>query len=178
MKKIKIALVLFTSIVTSWIGLAQDAKTQVNVDFKIRNLGINVDGRFNTSSITSNFSSQDLSQWVLYGYVDVNSIDTDNKKRDKHLLEEEYFDVSTYPKIELEATNFIKTSENNYKVTVNLTIKRTTKSLVIPVEIIGDSSNFKLKSNFEINRKHFGVGGSSLILSNTVKIYVDFTLNN
>ena len=55
MKKIKITLVLFTSMMLSFVSFAQDAKTLVSVDFKIRNLGIHVDGRFNKSSITTNF---------------------------------------------------------------------------------------------------------------------------
>lgn len=171
-------LVVVTSMMLSFVGFAQDVKTQVSVDFKIRNLGIHVDGRFNKSSITTNFTDPDPSKWMLSGTVETNSIDTDNEKRDKHIKEEDYFDVVNYPQITLEATKFKKISETKYDVTVSLTIKKTTKTLTIPVEIIGDGNSFKLRSDFEINRRDFDVGGSSLILSNTVKISVNYYLNN
>ena len=101
MKKIKIALVLFIGFTFSFIGNTQDLKTQVSVDFKIRNLGINVDGLFKNATITTNFNAQDVSQWTLCGSVKVNSITTGNKKRDKHLLEDDYFDANIYPEIVL-----------------------------------------------------------------------------
>ncbi|WP_456441979.1 YceI family protein [Psychroserpens sp.] len=171
MKKIKIALILFISLTFSFIG-----NTQVSVDFKIRNLGINVDGFFKNATITTNFNSQDVSQWTLSGSVKVNSITTGNKKRDSHLLEEDYFDVNTYPEINIVATNFKKTSEANYEVTVKLTIKKTTKTIKIPMLISNDKRSLMLKTYFEIDRRDYGVGGSSFVLSDTVKINVNYTL--
>ncbi|WP_299223400.1 YceI family protein [uncultured Psychroserpens sp.] len=176
MKKIKIILILCMSILFSFVGGAQDLITQISVDFKIRNLGINVDGTFNNATITTNFKTKDISKWTLSGSVETASIYTENDKRDTHLRAEDYFDVSTYPKITLEAKNFKKISENNYEVTVNLTIKKTTKTIIIPMEITNNDSGSTLKAYFEINRRHYGVGGSSFILSNTVKINVNHTL--
>ena len=172
MKKIKIALVLFIGLTFSFIG-----NTQVSVDFKIRNLGINVDGFFKTATITTNFETQDVPQWTLSGSVKVNTITTGNKKRDKHLLEDDYFDANTFPEINIEATNFKKTSaEANYKVTVRLTIKKTTKTFEIPMLIVNDKRSTILKTYFEIDRRDYGVGGSSFFLSDTVKINVNYTL--
>jgi polyisoprenoid-binding protein YceI len=155
---------------------AQDLKTQLSVDFKIRNLGLNVDGFFKTATITSNFKSEDTSQWTLSGSLKVNTINTGNKKRDKHLLEEDYFDANTYPEINIEATNFKKTSEANYKVTVRLTIKKTTKTFQIPMLIANDNRSLILKTYFEIDRRDYDVGGRSFVLSDTVKINVNYTL--
>jgi len=176
MKKIKIALVLFIGFTFSFIGNSQDLKTQISVDFKIRNLGINVDGFFKNATITTNFKAQDISQWTLSGNVKVNSIATGNKKRDEHLLEDDYFNAKTYPEIVIEATNFKKVSENKYDVTVILTIKETTKTIIIPMQIINSDNNLKLNTYFEINRRDYGVGGSSFVLSDTAKINVNYTL--
>nr|WP_321233870.1 YceI family protein [uncultured Psychroserpens sp.] len=176
MKKIKTALVLFTGLMLSFIGNAQDLKTQISVDFKIKNLGINVDGFFKSATITTNFNAKDISQWTLSGSVKVNSISTGNKKRDAHLLEVDYFDANTYPEIVIEANNFKKVSENNYDVTLNLTIKKTTKTITIPMQIIDNDSSLTLKTYFEINRRDYGVGGSSFVLSSIAKINVNHTL--
>ena len=176
MKKIKIALVLFTGIMLSFTGIAQELKTQVSVEFKIRNLGINVDGYFGNATVTTNFNSEDVLQWELSGNVKTSSITTGNKKRDAHLLEDDYFDANTYPEIVIEATNFKKVSKNMYDVTIKLTIKKTTKTITIPIEIIDGDDSLILKAYFEINRRDYGVGGSSLVLSNTAKINVNYTL--
>lgn len=173
----KIVVVLITSMMLSLIGFAQDANTKVSVDFKIRNLGMNVDGQFDKTFIKTNFTSQDLKQWILYGNVGVKSINTDNEKRDLHLKSGDYFDSATYPEIIIEATDFKNTSKNKYDVTVNLTIKRTTKSVTIPMEIINSKDRINLKAYFEINRLDFEVGDSSFVMSNTVKINISYILN-
>ncbi|MFK7783084.1 YceI family protein [Psychroserpens sp.] len=176
MKKIKIICVFLSFLLTP-VVYAQDLNSQISVDFKIRNLGLNVNGFFEKATITSNFNDEDIAQWSLSGSVDVNSITTGNKKRDKHLLKDDYFDVETYPEIVIEATNFKKTSSKaNYEVTVNLTIKKTTKTIKIPMLIANDKRSLTLKTYFEINRRNFGVGGSSFILSDTVKININYTL--
>ena len=172
----KIILILITSLVFTVTGFAQEVDTTVAVDFKIRNLGMNVDGHFDTTSITSNFTSKDITQWVLFGNVVVNTIDTDNKKRDTHLKSDDYFDSTAYPEIKIEATNFKKTGEKKYDVTVNLTIKKTTRSIEVPMEIISNKDGINLKAYFEINRLNFEVGESSFVLSNTVKINIGYTL--
>lgn len=177
MKK-KVSLLLFAMVFSSAISIAQNQNTEISVDFKIRNIGINVDGRFNTATITTNFKNKDYQDWVLEGSIPVNTIDTDNKARDKHLLEADYFDAIKYPLITVKSKSFTKVSPQNYEVLVDLKIKDVVKSMVIPVEIIGDTNSFKLRSDFEINRRDFNVGGGSLILSSTVKISVKYNLNN
>ncbi|SDR72799.1 Polyisoprenoid-binding protein YceI [Formosa sp. Hel1_31_208] len=178
MKKTHSIIMLIVSLAVSLTSLAQTKTTEITVDFKIRNLGINVDGYFKKASITTNFTSDDSSNWLLYGTVDTGSIDTDNKKRDAHLLKDDFFDVENYPEITLKVTSFQKVSETTYDALVNLTIKGITKAMKIPIEIIGDINSFKLRSNFEINRRDFDVGGGSLILSNTVKIRVNYLFKN
>lgn len=174
MKKTKRIQILFTSVAILVLGFSQDLSAQSSVEFKIRNLGFNVEGYFSEVEIESNFLREDVSQWRLSGNVKVNSINTDNKKRDEHLLTDDYFDAKTYPKITLEATNFKKTASNKYDVKFNLTIKNTTKSIIIPM-IIYNEDALKLNCYFEINRLDFGVGESSFVMSNTVKINISFT---
>ncbi len=175
MKKIKMTLVLFTGLMLPFISIAQDVKSETSIDFEIRNLGINVDGNFTDASIKTNFTNDDVSQWRLSATVNVNSINTDNNKRDEHLLKADYFDANTYSKITLDTTNFKKISKNKYDVTVNLTIKNTTKTITIPMQIIKEDEGLNLKMAFELNRRDYGVGGRSFILSNTVKIVVNYT---
>lgn len=172
----KTSLTLLVSLLLSITVFSQELETKVSVDFEIRNIGINVDGHFDTASITTNFTSQEISDWVLSGNVLVNTIDTGNKKRDTHLNSDDYFDSSTYPEITIEATNFKKTAENKYDVTLNVTIKKITKSIAVPMEIINNANRLNLNTYFEINRLDYEVGESSFVMSNTVKININYTL--
>ena len=60
----------------------------------------------------------------------VESINTDNEKRDEHLKSAEFFDASKFATITFKSTSF-KKSGKNYKVKGNLTLHGVTK----PVEL-------------------------------------------
>lgn len=160
----------------SCIVFSQQTANKATVNFAIKNFSFNVNGTFKTTEVIADFSDTDFTNWHLKGSTKVKSIDTGINKRDAHLLETDYFDANTYPEITLEATNFEKTSENTYNVTVNLTIKDITKQLVIPITINNNGDTYNIQSNFEINRLDFKVGSKSIPLSNTVKISVNTTV--
>lgn len=175
-QKINFLFFLISSLCFFKTSFAQDSKTQISVDFIIKNFGINVDGFFGDVSISNKFSSQDISKWQLEGIIKAGSIKTSNSKRDKHLLDADYFDVATYPEIKLVATNFKQVSKTKYDVEAELTIKAITKSITIPMDIIDSNNNLILQTNFEINRRDYNVGGRSFSMSNNVKLKVKYNL--
>ena len=59
---------------------------------------------------------------------------------------------------------------NRYNVEGVLTIKGISKTVKFELITSEKGNNIELKCNFEINRKNYNVGGSSLILSNNVKL--------
>lgn len=148
-------------------GFAQES----SIDFVIRNLGINVDGHFDTFTITTRFDASNQLE-KLSGEIKANSIETGIDSRDEHLLEEDYFYVSKYPSIVLESTEIKKQSENNYTVKASLRLKGKTKQVSFPLKVVISDNSRKISANFEINRKDFNVGGSSFVMSKTVKINV------
>jgi polyisoprenoid-binding protein YceI len=145
---------------------------ETSVDFKIKNIGMYVNGTFTEATVSSNFNTKNLEESYINATINVNSINTKNTKRDKHLLKDDFFDVEKYTTIKLVSTKIEKVSENNYKLKAKLTIKKTTKSIVIPLEVVEDDRSITIKSNFSLNRRDYGVGGSSWVLSNTVKIRI------
>ncbi|WP_431157119.1 YceI family protein [Winogradskyella poriferorum] len=155
-------------ILLSFFGTAQKTNS---IDFVIRNLGINVDGHFNTFQINTNFNAE--GELVsIYGKIDVKSIKTGIDSRDEHLLEEDYFHENKFKHITLKSTSIIKSSENNYRVSAELSIKGKTKEIKIPVLVETIKNSKLITSSFEINRRDFDVGGSSFVMSKTVKIEV------
>jgi len=146
--------------------------TNITVTFKIKNIGIYIDGTFSEVTVSSNFKSENLEGSYINATINVNSITTKNAKRDKHLLKDDFFDVANYTTIKLVSSKIEKISENNYKLIANLTIKKTTKSIEIPIEVNENDTSISIKSNFNLNRRDYKVGGKSWVLSNTVKIQI------
>lgn len=164
---------------TSFETLTKANQTLVSsVTFKIKNAGIGVDGSFKGFQGTVNFNPDDLSSSKFNVSVESKTIDTDNKTRDNHLREDEYFDVEKYPNISMKSTKIEKVSENKYKATFDLTLKGKTKSVSFPFSYTKTSTGYKLNGSFEIDRRDYNVGGSSWILSDDVKIVVDLEVKN
>ena len=156
--------------------LTAQNNSATTVNFKIKNIGVYVKGTFSKASITSNFDKNDLENSYINAVVEINSINTNNKKRDKHLLESDYFDVNNYKQMKLVSSKIEKVSVNNYKLTGVLTIKKQRKIVSIPLVIREDNQTLTMDANFELNRRDYGVGGSSWVMSNTVKINVKYSL--
>ncbi len=148
-------------------------KTSVN--FKIKNMGFTVQGKFKRVTISSNFNSNNLENSFINAVISVNSIDTDNKKRDKHLINKDFFETATYPSIKLTSTKINKISAKNYQLTGTLTIKNVSKKIVVPLQVVETVNSITIQSSFSVNRLDYGVGKSSWTLSDTVKIQLVYT---
>lgn len=144
------------------------------IDFTIKNLGFNVAGEFKSSSVSGNIDLQNPSQTKLSAILVVSTIDTDNDSRDEHLLAAEYFDASSFPNIEFDSLSFTPKDGDNYTLTGNLKIKGTTKKVSIPLAYTAQNRGGILKGSLTINRRDFGVGGRSMILSS--KVLISFEL--
>ena len=105
-----------------------------NVKFTVTHLVISeVEGYFKNfkGSITSN--NADFNDASVDFSVDINSINTDNENRDKHLKSDDFFNAEQYPNMTFKSTSFKKVSGNKYKLTGNLTIRNITKTVTFDV---------------------------------------------
>jgi polyisoprenoid-binding protein YceI len=150
------------------LGCAQNTSS---IDFVIRNFGISVDGHFNTFTVNATFNSVGLLENIL-AEIRVASVNTGIDSRDEHILEKDYFHAEKYELIRLQSETISKKAVNSYEVEAKLSIKGKTKTITIPVTVIKTANNYKITSNFEINRQDFNVGGGSFLMHKTVKINV------
>lgn len=100
MKLYKIALATVLATGALYAGNYTIDKAHSSVGFKVKHMMIsNVKGKFGVFSgnIVYNEKAKNLTK--LDGKVDVESIDTDNEKRDAHLKSADFFDVKKYPNI-------------------------------------------------------------------------------
>ena len=170
--------VLLMIMVTIGKGHAQEwnqDNLKTSVTFKIKNFGVTVNGRFHKIAIKTNLDTYKFSESYLNASIAVPSIATGIVDRDKHLLEEEYFNASTYHNITFVTTKIEKSTQGTYFLRANLTIKGITKKVTVPINFQQTDHNIMIQAAFEINRRDFNVGGGSMIMSKKVKIHVQFT---
>ena len=159
------------------IGNAQQEINNASVNFKIKNIGVNVNGKFTQHTISTRFIKNDLESSYINAIVKINSIDTGIKKRDAHLLKADYFDAENYPSMKFASTKIERTSENEYKITGKLTIKNTTRNVQLPLILNQKGVANSASTKFVLRRKDYGVGGKSWVMSDKVNVQVSFFIN-
>ncbi len=95
--------------------------------------------------------------------VDIAGLTTNEAKRDAHLRSGDFFDAENHPEATFKSTRVELLSENKFRVTGDLTIRGTTKSITLDVEREGEGvdpwGNVKaaFASSTTLNRKDFGL---------------------
>lgn len=140
------------------------------IRFTIKNAGIEVEGEFEKADFKLWLDSEKLDASALEGRLIVASLNTGIALRDSHLLGEEYFHQKKFPTIHMKSLSLsrLSTSKNEYSGVFLLVIKDKSKELTLPFTY----QNNQLKAQFELNRRDFGVGGSSFIMSDTVTLEI------
>jgi len=138
--------------------------------FAIKNAGFTVEGKFKQLAATASFDSEGQPV-TLEATAQTASLDTDSKTRDGHLKGDDYFDVAKYPTIRFVATRF-EGSEGAMIAIGQLTIKKFTKEVRLPVKIISANGRVSLSTEFKLNRREYGVGGSSWIMSDEAMLKI------
>lgn len=147
--------------------------TSASINFKIKNVGFDVDGKFNSPQIMIQFDGSKGFGNTIEASIDANSINTSNGTRDEHLKKEEYFDVIKFPKINMKASLFSKEKDGSFKGFFKLTIKDKSKDFFIPFTFTEKDGFGVFKASFAINRLDYSIGKSSMILANQVNIFIE-----
>lgn len=114
--------------------------------FKVKGTFTGMQGDFNLSTETLDTSSFDIC-------IDASTINTKNKKRDKHLKNEDFFNIETYPNICFKSTSVNKT-DTGYITKGELTLHGVTKTIEIPFEY----KNNTFTGNLVVNRFDYDLG--------------------
>jgi len=175
MKKLYPLLILSFFISSAFSQVKPQTVTKSSVVFHIKNLGITVDGTLAGFKGIINFDPANLATSTIEASLETNTIDTDNGTRNDHLKSDSYFDVVKYPTITIKSVSFKHNIGTNFTGTFNLTIKNVTKSVDVPFSCVQTGNTSVYKGNFQIERTDYGVGSSSLVMSSTVRIDIDFT---
>lgn len=140
-----------------------------NVTFTLKNLGMDVNGSFSGLSADIQFDEKDPSSTRISATIDASTVNTENVKRDQHLKQADYFDVKNFPKITF-VSNQVKKQGLTYLADGELTMKGNVKKLTIPFQFRKQGGKGIFEGVFSINRIDFGVGESSMSMSDSVKV--------
>lgn len=169
-------IILFSLVILNsfWLNAQELKQTKEisQVEFKIKNLGLNVDGSFLEVEIDAHIDENNLETSFINSEIVVNSIETGMESRDAHILKEDFFDEPNFKTISFKSYKIKRISGNSFQVDANLTIKDITKKVSFPIFISTQNKEVTITSNFEINRIDYRVGGRSLVLGKKVKINV------
>ena len=154
-----------------------------NVKFSVNHLVISeVEGSFKTFNGTMNSAKPDFSDATIEFTVDVNSINTDNEGRDKHLKSDDFFNAEKYPNMTFKSKSFKKVVANKYELTGDLTIRNVTKPVKFEVYYGGTAKdgygNTKagFKGTAKINRIAYGLKWNTLTEAGGAVVGQDVTI--
>lgn len=105
-----------------------------SVSFMISHADISmIHGRFNEFSGKFTIDTADPSKSTFAFSVKVDSVDTNNEKRDEHLRAPDYFNTKQYPTMDFESTK-VKKVEGGYDVTGDLTLHGVKKPITLTLK--------------------------------------------
>ncbi|MEU3844825.1 YceI family protein [Streptomyces sp. NPDC028635] len=146
-----------------------------------------VRGAFHEFEGTAHLDGADPARSTGQVVIKTQSIDTGNEQRDQHLRTNDFLDAPNHPDITFRTTEVEQRSDTEFRVTGELTIKDTTKPVVIDFEYTGNAvdpfGNVRvgLEGSVTISRKEFGVtwnaaleGGGVLVSD---KIVLEFDIS-
>jgi len=171
-----------------WNSIAQTTKWAIDkshskIQFDVAHLVISeVTGQFKSFDGTVLSDKPDFSDAKIEITIDVNSINTDDEKRDQHLKSADFFDANKYPTITFKSKSIRKINNNTYKLIGDLNMHGVTKEVALDVQFNGikndpwGNTKAGFKVTGKINRNDFGLKynapleGGGLLIGEEVNI--------
>ena len=161
-----------------------------SAQFAVKHLGLStVRGAFTKVTGTVSLDDKDVTKSTVDVTIDANSVDTRVPNRDNDLRSDHFFDVAKYPTITFKSTKVEQVAPGKLKVTGDLTIHGTTKSVILDVD--GPSAPIKdpwgnqrsaASASTELNRQDYGVkwnaklDNGGVVVGDDVQITIDLEM--
>lgn len=189
MKYIKIAaFLLFSLLIVPAAYSASDSweldKSHSNVYFSIDHIFSKVNGNFNDFSTEIVFNPDELGKSSFTFTIEVDSINTNISKRDKHLLSADFFDEGKYSTMTFTSTSVTAGEDGFYNVAGTLTVKGKDYDVTLPLVLAGVKDHpavpGKEVAGFNgtvvLDRLVYGIGGGKFykmgVVGKDVEVFV------
>ena len=153
--------------------------------FAVRHMAIStVRGAFSMVNGTVVLDDQDISKSTVDVTIDVSTVDTREPARDKDLRSDHFFHVEHFPTMTFKSKKVQQVSSGKLKVTGDLTIRGTTKEVVLdvegptaPVKDTWGNQRAAVNATTKINRQDFGVKWNATLDNGGVVVGDDVSIN-
>jgi polyisoprenoid-binding protein YceI len=153
--------------------------------FAVRHMAIStVRGGFSKVTGTVVLDDQDITKSTVDVTIDVSTVDTRESARDKDLRSDHFFDVEHFPNMTFKSKKVEQVAAGKLRVTGDLTIRGTTKEVVLDVEgptapVKDPWGNQRAAANAttKINRQDFGVKWNATLDNGGVVVGDDVNIN-
>ncbi|AXN38735.1 YceI family protein [Peribacillus butanolivorans] len=116
--------------------------THSAIEFSVKHMMIaKVKGSFNKFEANISANPSDLTTAEIDFTVDVASIDTRNADRDNHLRSADFFDVEKNPTLTFKSTKIVKTGDDEYDVTGDVTLNGFTNEETFAITFEGQGKD-------------------------------------
>ena len=156
-----------------------------HLTFSVRHMMVSQQrGQFTGASGTLTLDRDNLAASRVEVSIDVATINTNNTDRDNHLRSADFFDVANHPKMTFASRQVQVGDDGELKVTGDLTIRGTTRSVVLTAEAISDESkdpfgNIRVGTSVtgKVSRKDFGLVWNAVLETGGVALGDDVKLS-
>jgi polyisoprenoid-binding protein YceI len=155
-----------------------------SVKFSLKNMGLGVDGHFNTVTGEVHYDGKHLQDADVKTSVEIASIDTGIGARDHHLRTKDFFDVSKFPQATFESSKIETRPDGSFLITGKLTMHGISEEIGLNAKPLKESADkggqkhLTTEATTELKRKDFKIGGfAAATIGNpvTLNLVIDLT---
>jgi polyisoprenoid-binding protein YceI len=183
--------ILTAAVMICMMGIAHAEAPQWKIDpahtgiyFGVDHIFSKVKGQFKEFDAEVFFDRNNLAESRTVFTVKVNSVYTNNTKRDGHLQSDDFFGEKRYPEMRFESKSVKHTGGNQYMLDGTMTIKDVSRNIQVPITFFGTKDDpfdpKKEVTGFEarltIDRLDYNVGNGKFlemgIVGREVEIFI------
>ena len=161
MKRFAIALFSTLALATSAAQAVEYNQVQADksqIAFGYQQMGVSMDGSFKTFSSQLRFDPAAPEAASAAIEVELASVDTGSAEGDEEVARKTWFNTPDFPKARFESTSVRALGGNQYEVAGKLTIKGTTRDVVVPATFTPQGDTGVFECSLTIQRGDFSIG--------------------
>ena len=159
-------------------------RSHSRLSFSVRHMMVsNTRGQFGAFAGTVYIDERSPAASTVSLDIETSSIDSSDPKRDEHLRSADFFDVQRFPKMTFRSTR-VERNGAGWKVTGDLTIRDTTKPVVLEVDAIAPAvrdlwggARRGTHARAKLDRKAFGLTWNKTLEAGGVAVGDEVTLD-
>ena len=158
------------------ISLSVDAQalkistTESTAAFKIKNLGITVNGTIGGLQGNIIFNAGNPASSIFHATAAISTIYAVSNGCAEHLKSPDFFDVNKYPVIDSVGTKVTSKGNNIYSASAVCTMHGVSKKIEFDFTASPKGNGYLFTAGFSLNRRDYGVGGKTLTLGDDVDV--------